>query len=436
MSGKLLRCKTHAKTIKSELCVSPINNYIHSKKKQFIQIYEESDSGFIVPRFWFSEHIKEEEYENLHGQDQNIISTLSFKSELREEQREICSDVLNSLQQENGLILSLPCGFGKTVISIYIFTMLRRKTLVIVNKSFLMDQWKERLEQFTDCKIGSIRQNVIDVEGKDIVIGMLQSICSRDYEESIFQGFDFVIVDEVHNIATEKFSKSLLKLKCKYSLGLSATPNRKDGLSFVYQLFLGKKVLSHNTNEKKKVILRNVSYRNMCTGENPLFEMVKLRSGDLNLSAIITNVCSSVSRNMFVLELIPRETIRYTLILSSRISQLTFLHDEFKKKYPDKTCSLYIGKMKKEQLNISSRADVIFSTYEMVSEGFDLPKLNCIVFASSRTNIEQSVGRILRNNNPQVLPLIIDICDYDIPVFISQQRKRNKFYKEKYTVCM
>ena len=72
-----------------------------------------------------------------------------------------------------------------------------KKTLVIVHKTFLMNQWKDRIMQFIpDAKIGYIQGNTIDVYGKDIVIGMLQSISMKDYPTRLFDEFGFVVFDE------------------------------------------------------------------------------------------------------------------------------------------------------------------------------------------------------------------------------------------------
>ena len=87
--------------------------------------------------------------------------------------------------------------------------------------------------------IGRIQANKVDILGKDIVIGMLQSISMKEYPEDTFNQFGFVIYDECHHLGAEVFSKALLKTNCKYTLGLSATPKRADGLSKVFEWYLG-----------------------------------------------------------------------------------------------------------------------------------------------------------------------------------------------------
>ena len=94
--------------------------------------------------------------------------------------------------------------------STFISTKLKLKTLVIVHKTFLLNQWVESIKKFSNHEIGIIQKN--RYRNKTIVIGMLQSLSMKEYDENIYNHFDFIIVDEVHHIATKSFSNALLKL--------------------------------------------------------------------------------------------------------------------------------------------------------------------------------------------------------------------------------
>jgi superfamily II DNA or RNA helicase len=422
---------SYADVVKKDLVVSPIETqYTLPQKRTQIHLYKQSDDSFIVPRFWDPEvpNISDDVSIVPKTGPEEEINT-EFKGELRENQVSICNDIRHILHENKGVILSLPCGFGKTIIAINLITKLKLKTLVIVNKSFLMNQWKENLEKFSTSKVGMIQQKVIDTQGKDVVIGMLQSLSSRSYPESLFDQFDFVIVDEVHNIATQSFSKALFKIRARYTLGLSATPERKDGLSKVFKWFLGTTVYVLKECKKHSVQIHCHKYRNLSKKEDRLFQSKLLWNGNLNISSMLTNISASESRNLFITRIIAsilEDDRRNVLVLSSRISQL----ENLRQKCTTCPTGMYIGKMKKEELKLAEQAQLIFSTYEMVSEGFDLPKLNCIVFATPRSNVQQSVGRILRRVDPNTKPIIVDICDMDLGVFIGQCNKRMNFYKK------
>ena len=104
----------------------------------------------------------------------------------------------------------------------------------------LLNQWIERIEQYIPtARVGRIQGPTIDIEGKDIVIGMLQSLSMKEYEDGTFDSFGLLLIDEVHHISSEVFSNALFRIVTKYTLGLSATMDRKDGTTFVFKLFLG-----------------------------------------------------------------------------------------------------------------------------------------------------------------------------------------------------
>ena len=111
------------------------------------------------------------------------------------------------------------------------------------------------------AKVGKIQGQIIDIEGKDIVIGMLQSLSMKNYPASMFNSFGLTIVDECHHISSEVFSRSLLKVVTKYTLGLSATMKRKDGLTDVFKMFLGDVVYKINRETEDNVLIKRIDYK-------------------------------------------------------------------------------------------------------------------------------------------------------------------------------
>jgi superfamily II DNA or RNA helicase len=132
------------------------------------------------------------------GFDSKFIGKTNFDffGKLRDDQMDVVNECMPILKSKGGGIMSLHCGFGKTTLSLYLASYFKLKTLVIVHKTFLQDQWMERISQFTNAKVGIIRQKHVDVENKDIVVGMLQSIAMRDYDPELLKQFGLVIVDE------------------------------------------------------------------------------------------------------------------------------------------------------------------------------------------------------------------------------------------------
>ena len=141
---------------------------------------------------------------------------LNFNGELRETQRETVSAYVTHITKSGGVgggLIELNCGGGKTVCALNIISQLQKKTIIIVHKEFLMNQWIERIHQFLPgTRIGKIQGQILDVDNKDIVIGMLQSLSMKEYPASVFESFGLTIIDEVHHISSEVFSNCLFKI--------------------------------------------------------------------------------------------------------------------------------------------------------------------------------------------------------------------------------
>jgi len=314
-----------------------------------------------------------------------------------------------------------------TVLSLYIAAHFKVKTLVIVHKSFLLNQWKERIEQFTNANVGIIQRDKVDTDGKQIVIGMIQSIAKEKYDVDIFRDFGLVIFDEAHHAPSKYFSRALPLIACKKTLALSATPKRSDKLEKVLYWYLGPIIFKNEQEENTTVLAKIYKYKI----EHEKFVEKKIRySGEVNRPGTITNLITIGRRNRFIIDLtedILNEENRKIIILSERKEHLELL----KKRLDEReitTTGLYVGGMKQNKLDESAKCSVIFGTYQMASEALDIKGLNTLVMASPRREIEQTIGRITRDPESKVRPLVIDITD-DLDSFVRQSYARRKYYR-------
>jgi len=319
-----------------------------------------------------------------------------------------------------------------TVIGLYAISAIGLKSMIIVHKDFLLSQWKERIEQFLpDARVGLIKAKTIDVKDKDIVIASLQSLSMKDYDPSVFEGIGFVVIDEVHRTGTEVFSQALHKVNFKNSLGLSATVQRKDGMTKVFTWFIGDVVY------KKKRKQDNViaSVRNFVDKAPEYNTEECMFNGKLNISKMINNVCNYTPRTKYISDVASNAVKdgRKILILSDRKAHLASIKTMLHKGV---TSGFYIGGMKDADLKASEECSVILATFSFASEGFDAQGLDTLILSSPKTDIEQSVGRILRQKECERknVPLIIDIVDC-FSIFERQGKKRTLYYKKlKYTI--
>jgi superfamily II DNA or RNA helicase len=211
-------------------------------------------------------------------------------------------------------------------------------------------------------------------------------------------------------------------------LGLSANIKRTDGLTKVLHWFLGPAVVKQPIDtliERPEVQFIEAKYQKEITVK------INYKNRKVIIPDLINKICDDPVRNKQIADvlILQANTGRKIILLSDRREHCNILKNMLEStKGFEKTVGLYLGSMVQDELNKSVRCDIILATYAMASEGFDVPELTTLVLASPKTNILQSVGRILRQRNV-FRPLIIDIADKKY--LLNQFRTRVKFYNER-----
>lgn len=318
-----------------------------------------------------------------------------------------------------------------TVLSLNICAQLKKKTLIIVHKEFLMNQWIERIEQFIPAtRVGKIQGQIVDIENKDIVLCMLQSLSMKDYPAQLFDSFGLTIIDEVHHIGSEVFSRALFKLVTKYTLGLSATMNRKDGTTKIFKMFLGGVIYKGVRDKDDSVNVRAIEYVSMDDDFNTVEYDFR---GNPAYSTMISKLCTYNHRTEFVLKVIQDTLIENShqqiMVIAHNKNVLKYIHDAVMHRNIA-TVGYYVGGMKEAALKETESKQIVITTYSMASEALDIKTLTTLFMVTPKTEIEQTVGRILRAKNAHSNPLVFDIIDQHEP-FQNQWKKRQTFYKKQ-----
>jgi superfamily II DNA or RNA helicase len=406
-------------------------------KPQYVQrfeVYRECDKFLYVPKHFGIERfgpIKETQRDVPQTPDQYW----EFAGQIRDAQKPVVNAFLHP-QPHDG-ILSLQTGGGKTVCAIYIASQLKLPTLVLVHSGFLKDQWIERIKTFLpNARIGMIQGETFDIENKDIVVGMLQTIALKDHPPNHFKSFGLVIVDECQHIASECFSQAIPKLTSTYMLGLSATPERKDRLMHVITWFLGPILYRSNSNDKVDAGVK-VEYIEFNPDDAGFNEIIYNNSGVMFTSLMINKLVKFDERNRMLVDILIdlyEEKDRQILVLSDRVEHTKILLNMLPDHIQQETGILSRTTKAGQREDFCRDKRILISTYHLCGEGFDVPTLNTLVMATPRPTIEQIVGRILRNDKSKrtVTPLIIDIVD---STFKRQFQQRLNLYKDReYTV--
>lgn len=330
-------------------------------------------------------------------------------------------------------ILSLQTGGGKTVCALYIASQLRLPALVLVHNTFLRDQWMDRIRAFLPhARIGTVQGDTIDVEDKDIVVGMLQTISMKDLPPKTFASIGLVIVDECHHIASEAFSQAVPKITSKYMLGLSATPERKDRLMHVINWFLGPILYRSEATDKIDSDVK-VQVMEFETDDIKFNEIIYNNSGVMFTSLMINKLTEFEPRNAMLVELMEdvfEEPGRNLLVLTDRVEHTKQLFEMLPEHVQAEAGILARGMKPTARDEFCATKRILISTYQLVKEGFDNARLNTLIMATPRPDIEQIVGRILRveKSKRTIQPLILDIVD---PTFRRQFQARNALYKDR-----
>ena len=423
--------------IKKELTVKPFTQNSIVESVPF-PVYQESDKKIYVPRFWGLK---------IFGQPNQVKITqgksinIEFKGQLRKEpvnQEEIVDAYLNSLKTQESnyssggsCLIELKCGGGKTILALNILSKLKKKTIIFVQKTFLKNQWIERIEEFLpDAKVGTIQGQIIDIENKDIVIAMVQSISMKSYPESLFDDFGFTIFDETHHMASNVFCNCLKKCNTLYSLGLSGTMNRKDGLTFVFKMYLGEICFkTKEDNGENNVLVKAIDYHVL--DDDEYNEVERDFRGNIKHKTLVSKVAKYEYRADFILNVMineikinPKQQI---ILLSQTKNLLNYLYKLITSKNVT-SVGYYIGGMKEKDLKESESKQIILATFAMAAEALDIKSLTTLVLATPKSDIVQAVGRIMRAEHSQ--PLIIDIIDQHEPL-LNQFNRRRSFYNEK-----
>jgi len=459
----------HEKKILKELNVAPVIPGRRFANPQTFRIYAESLTQYFLPRVWATE-VFGPATKSLLTDGDPLREDLLFTGTPYEYQTAIVDTFLKA---GNGLIC-VPCGRGKTFMAILTARKLGRKFMIIVDKEFLLDQWMGELKALMpgirvgilqkDIKqIGEVEQKPMTIDelkvalkaaglpvsgtkavlqerlraavpeekvSYDCCIAMIQTLSQREFSPDEFQSFGFTIFDECHHLGAEHFSRALIKVQTKSMLGLSATPTRDDGLTRVFEWFIGKPVYWEKIREADPdVIVQKVGF----SVDDPEYSEVPVDArGEPVLARLLTQIVTNEARNCVIdgiMKKVLEEPLRKILVLSERKDHLYRICANLP---AGTTSSYYIGGMDSEaRQSGAATARVLLGTYAMASEAMNIKSLNTMIMISPRRKIEQSTGRILRTQKSvrEIPPLIIDMVDSH-GVYQGQWMKRRVYYKK------
>ena len=411
-----------------------------------ITLAKEVEDDLVLPRgvlekvesIFRSNHI---DYDIVNRESMGLGLNITFLGTLRSQQALVCKAVL----KHNDGIVAASTGFGKTVLGLYAIAQRAVSTLIIVNRQQLLTQWMVKATSFLDIKreeIGTIKA------GKNCLTGIVdivtvQSLARVSDLRQILSSYGQIIIDECHHAASYQYQTILNSCSCRYVLGLTATPTRKDGLMPKVIMQCGP--IRYRVNNRREAqsssFMRTLYIRKTNFSFNGRIPLNKVRKIDITrcyaMLAVDEKRNQQIVNDVFGL----LDENRHPVIITKRRDHLEALHTLLKDKVDVIVLHGGINKKKAstliEQFNALSQSSrvVLIATGQFLGEGFDAPRLDTLLLAMPITgynDMTQYLGRLARLYDGKVELRVIDYVDdgdSQCGVFRKMFAKRLKCYR-------
>lgn len=333
-------------------------------------------------------------------------------------------------RQQGGVLVSAP-GSGKTVMGLALVAAWGQPTLWLTHTTRLAEQALEQAHRLFDLPqsaYGSIGEGAYSVGL--FTVAMIQTLGKRpDIVRYLAPRIGTVVVDEAHHAPADTYLRIISRFPAAYRLGLSATPDRTDGLGPAMVAVLGGRVmvplqvlLAAGRVMRPRVLIARSAFR--VSAQNLGWaELERLRARDPH-------------RNGLIVELVRRfyANRRKTLVLVTRKDHARILA----KALVSVGIPAYavIGELTPERrdryLAAMENGRAVCVATRLADEGLDLPALDTLILASaarSPVQLDQQIGRVMRAMPGKPVPIVVDIADSHVHTYAKQARKRAQHYE-------
>lgn len=360
------------------------------------------------------------------------------------EQSRVINEAVKLLKTGSSFVAEAPTGFGKTWCAMHIIAEIGKKTIIVVTKEDIRDQWIAAAEALLGLSVGKgiglIQGDQCSTGGAHIVIAMIQSLSKEArYPEHVFKDFGFAIWDECHRVGADIFSQSAYRIPAKLRMGISATPDRKDGKEEVIIAHIGPVRVRTEVAPMPAKIIRQPSpwdcprVRKKLKGSDE-YTTVPMPHTAMQCKHVVKIMINHHGRNKMIAEFVAAayKKDRKVLVQSDFKEHLeTLLMLIAKQGVPQSEIGWYIGGMKTAARDHSKTKAVILATYQMTAEATDIPELDTLVMASPKSDVRQIVGRIRRFLPDKKMPTVFDLTDNSSPVFEGFAKARLAWYRDQ-----
>ena len=407
------------------------------KVQKYFKLIDEAGDTISIPRGFLNQLITFLDQNHIaHAlmESHALLDETTFNNDIKLTPAQ--AKVVEQATEYNQGVIVAPSGSGKTIMGLELIARRKQPALILVHRKQILDQWVDRIQAFLGIAKTHIGQysGVKKKVGKQITVGLLQSLARKGDLSELQNSFGTIIVDECHHIPASTFREVIAQLNPKYLYGLTATPKRKHNDEKLIYVYIGDIIAQMATSDvpvyETKV---NVYTPEVLIRPTNLEIPFKFTTDHFQLLAKI--ISCDTGRNRLVVDDILTEVgkNRKILVLSEREEHLEILNMYLKSKCETIVISgndsARSRKSKLAQIQ-SGHYQVILSTGQFFGEGIDVRGTTCLVLAfpfSFEGKLIQYMGR-LRDIGAQ--KLIIDYRDKNIPFLEKQFKQRVRYYKK------
>ncbi len=457
-------------------------------KSKTLYSYAFKRKYLLLPRFGVFDKCCN--YDLVNQIDENVTKKWKWKGSLKGNQTIIFNYIMKNIFNESqmdlgkaGCILKLGAGLGKSFIALALMIALGKKCLLVTHSTNMVFQWAELIEKWAPGITVGYCYGKKKKDG-DVVLAIINTMAGdkfklgkTDYTKTeFFEMFDFVICDECQLMLSPSGEKMYRRIQSPYMIGLSATPaENTQGKDCIAWWNLGPVLDAEEIDGYKKSEVKFTGRVTMVKYLGP-HEFTKLIVNEKMGVTAVPQMITQLMEDPYRIHIIAKHARRLqgegymTFIFADRRQYLldikehmikigvkcSMLEQKVKDEVKNKTgvdsrlidqflrpaskphvLKRLVGGSTREDMTIAEAlSEVILTTYQYMSVGKSIPKMNAIILASPRKNYnEQTIKRIFRlGSDTSIERQIIDVVDWKTHMKNQWYSRKKYFLSQEYPI--
>lgn len=375
-------------------------------------------SGWYIPQWWLAYlWLESNEFKN------EVVTFPPLRWQLRQHQ----VDIVDNLLRHRYAFWHISTGVGKTWILLEIARRLQRKTLIVVDGVSALGQFTQNIKDifgFVPFLVGNTTKKNNENVNAPIHLTTIHSI-----EKTNPNSYGVILYDEADKyLAAINRRRILSSIATEYAYAVTGTIKLNEIDDKVFPVFYGRKeelILKHikPIYTQIKTNFEFWQFENFCDIESALYS--NKERNELIISTIIWRLKSGYNK---------------PIIFCKRVEHAELLYQKFTELWY-KTYML-IGKVSKEdreqirkEIESHPWQCILIGSVQVVGRWFDCPPLDLWLLTTAEkftSNIEQYIGRVIRQSSSKTKVEFIDMVDIKQPILFSQSKSRLNTFKKSF----